>query len=408
MRQWFSAVIKRIGPGIITGASDDDPAGIATYAQTGATVGFGLLWTQVLLLPFMVAVQELASRIALVTKRGIAANIRLFSPKLALVLSVSLLLANSFNIGADINMMAATLELVFPLHASILISALLFLIVCLEIFLDYRTFANILKWFVLSLTAYIAVLAFIHVPWNDVIQSILAPRLNITRESLYLLVACIGTTISPYLYFWQAGEEIEYPEATGMKHGLLQMRSDTIIGMTFSNIIALGVMITAAVLTSVSASHIQTPAQLAQLLEPIAGRQATVLFVIGIVSSGLLAIPVLAGSAGYALGESLGWGIGIRKKWYDAKGFYLIIIFSTMVGYLLSTYQFDPIGMLVNSAVINAIIAVPSLVALWIIGNSRALMGRYKSHWLSNGTVLFAIGLLCFSVIAMGMSSFLR
>lgn len=394
------SLLKSLGPGLVTGAADDDPAGIATYAQTGAKAGFQLLWSPLFLLPALVAVQELASRIAIVTKQGLTSNMRRRSPLVASIMALMLCLANVFNIGADINMMSATIGLVLPFHATLLTLLVLTIVIGLEIFLDLKRFTVILKWFVMCLLAYIAVLFYIQVPWKAVISSIALPSLPATTETWYLLVACIGTTISPYLYFWQADEEIEEKiQKRTMQKRLSLMRIDTVAGMLFGCVIAISIMIVAATLSQNTHADITTPAQLAQLLEPLVGKWATMLFLIGVLSSGLLAIPVLAGSAGFAFAEAFGWEAGIRKKWYEAKGFYVIIAMATLLGVALSLLKINPIQMLVQSAIFNAIVSVPTLSAMLLLANSKQAMKEHTNTMLSNGIILFTLVLLVIGII---------
>lgn len=397
----LKALLRRLGPGLITGASDDDPSGIATYAQAGAVFGFHLLWTQLLLLPFMVGVQELSARIALVTKQGIAGNIRRISPLMAFVSAIFLLIANIFNIAANLNILALTLDLVLPLSVPVMMGAVALLVVCLEVFLDYDTYAGFLKWLSLSLLSYVAVVFFLNVPWAEVGMAVIRPEIQYSYEFLFLFVACIGTTISPYLYFWQAGEVVEEAGSGSIKSQVKGMRIDTTFGMTFSNVIALSIIIVGALLSTRLGGSVDSVVELVVLLEPFAGKGALVLFVIGIVSSGLLAIPVLAGSAGYALGESLGWSVGMKKKWFDAKGFNVVLACATLFGLVINAAGLDPIDMLVGAAVLNAIVAIPSLAAILILGNNKQLMGKWRSGWLSNLMVGFALLLLSLSVLFM-------
>ncbi|HPF95100.1 MAG: divalent metal cation transporter [Candidatus Magasanikbacteria bacterium] len=403
--QKFKAWLRRLGPGLVTGASDDDPAGIATYAQAGASFGFHLLWTQMLLLPFMVGVQELSARIALVTKKGIASNIRSLSPFMAFSSAVLLLFANIFNIAADLNILALTLNLALPISVPVMMAVLTCIVIILEIFLDYATYAKMLRWLSISLLSYVLVVFFLRIPWLEVGQSLIRPEFHFHYPYLYLLVACIGTTISPYLYFWQASEVIEEEEKGSLKKKITMMRGDTIVGMVFSNVIALSIMLVGALLATQLGGSVDSVSELALLLEPLAGKGALTLFIVGIVSSGLLAIPVLAGSAGYALGESLGWNVGMKKKWFQAKGFNAILAAATLFGFIINAAGFDPIDMLVGSAVLNAVVAIPSLVAIMILGNNKDLMGKLKSGWYSNIAVGFALLLLTVSVCFMAWTT---
>lgn len=404
MEKW-RAYLRRLGPGLVAGASGDDPAGIATYAEAGAVFGFHLLWTQIILLPFMVGVQELSARIAIVSQQGISANIRRISPFMAFASALLLLFANIFNIAADLNMLAATMDLVLPISVPVMMGAVALIVVCLEVFLDYAIYARLLKWLSMSLLSYVAVVFFLNVPWHEVALAVIRPEFHFNQAFLYLLVACIGTTISPYLYFWQANEVIEDQEAGSQKQRIFAMRGDTTFGMVFSNVIALCIMLVGALLASRLGGSVDSAADLALLLEPFAGKGAVILFVIGIVSSGLLAIPVLAGSAGYALGESLGWSVGMKKKWYDAKGFNLVMASATLLGLMINAAGFDPINMLVSSSVLNAVVAIPSLAALLFLGNHKGLMGKWRSGWASNLTVGFALLLLSISVMFMAWTA---
>ncbi|HMB95598.1 MAG TPA: divalent metal cation transporter, partial [Tepidisphaeraceae bacterium] len=367
--------IKRLGPGLITGASDDDPSGIATYSQAGAAFGFGLLWTMLFSFPLMSAIQEISGRIGRITGHGIAGNIRRhYSPWLLYPIVFLLLVANIINIGADIGAMGEALQLLIGGPA--LLYAVLFALLCvvLEIFTCYKTYASYLKWLTLVVFSYVATVFFIHVPWAQAMRSTFIPSLEKSGNYWATIIAILGTTISPYLFFWQASEETEEikekakdkPLTKAPEQAMVQFRRirwDTYTGMFLSNVVAFFIILSAAATLHVKGiTNVETSSQAAEALRPFAGRFAFVLFALGIVGTGLLAVPVLAGSAAYAVGEALKWPTGLDRKALEAKGFYVVVAVSTLLGLAINFplvqkhIHLTPIRALFWSAVINGIV----------------------------------------------------
>ena len=396
-------VIEQLGPGLITGAADDDPSGIATYSQVGAQFGLNMLWAVVFALPLMIAIQSVAARIGSVTGKGLAANIKQVFPRwLLMVLVLLLLIANIINIAADIAAMGAAAALVAPgvdFHLYVLAFAALSLI--LQVFIAYHRYVAVLKYLTLALLAYVAVIFTVKIPWDQVALRTVLPQLALNKESAMMLVAVLGTTISPYLFFWQSAQEVEDIEdkandKKALKPGvgddcdevearrqLRRIRVDTVVGMVFSELIAFFVILTAAVTLNVHhITKIDTAAQAAQALKPIAGPFASIIFSLGIIGTGLLAIPVLAGSAAYAVAETRGWTEGLNRKVMEAKGFYAIIALAVVGGVLLSFSPIDPIKALVWSAVVNGVAAVPIMAVTMIVSQRKDLMGEYTSSLL--------------------------
>ncbi len=383
-------LIQIMGPGLITGASDDDPSGIATYSQVGAQFGYGIGWTLIFSYPLMCAIQQISGVTGRVTGHGLAGNLRRHFPKWMLYALVALLLvANTINIGADIGAMAAALKLLIDAPTLLYIAGFAVLSVVLEIFVRYARYVSVLKWLTLSLFAYVATVFVVQVPWRTVAADVVWPQIALTGEYITAVVAILGTTISPYLFFWQAEQEVE--QAREDRHAPLKrapatgeaeierIRLDTYIGMGFSNLIALFIVITtAATLHAAGQTDIQTSAQAAEALRPIAGRFAFTVFALGIVGTGLLALPVLAGSAAYAVGEALGWPVGLGRKFGRAKGFYGVIAASTLVGALLNFVGLDPIKALFWSAVINGVAAAPIMAMMVVMARRADIMGEFR------------------------------
>jgi NRAMP (natural resistance-associated macrophage protein)-like metal ion transporter len=376
-----------LGPGLITGASDDDPSGIATYSQAGAQFGYSLSWVMLLTLPLMAAVQEISARIGSVTGYGLAANLRRHYPPALLRGVVALLcLANVINISADLAAMGAALRLVIDGPA--LLYAALFGLVCaaLEIFVSYRRYVRVLRWLTLSLLAYVGVVFAVDVPWGEVARGAFVPVLP-DREQLMLIVALLGTTISPYLFFWQSSSEAtdthvrlgvksltKEPKIAAVE--ARRIRLDTYVGMAASNIVGLFIIVTAgATLHANGILEIETSAQAAEALRPIAGPLAFALFALGIIGTGMLAIPVLAGSAAFAVGEAAGWPTGLERLPREAKAFYATIAAAIAAGVAAAAVDIDPIRMLVLSAVLNGVIAVPLLAIIMHMGRKTRVMG---------------------------------
>ena len=384
-------IVKQLGPGLVTGAADDDPSGIATYSQAGAQFGFSLLWTVFLTTPFMIAIQLVSAEIGRVTGKGIAANARDIAPKrIEYGLVYLIVIANTINIAADIAAMGeARYLLVGGLkheHALIFAAAS----VVLQVFVPYHRYASVLKWMTLVLFAYIALIFSVTVPWGDVVFGTLVPEVSFNADYLTIVVAVLGTTISPYLFFWQASQEVEemhrrgrtkpLKQSTGGGEEIKRITRDTTIGMIVSNVVSYSIVLTtAATLNAQGVTNIQTAADAANALRPIAGELAFLLFAAGIIGTGMLAVPVLAGSAGYALGDLFGWRSTLEARFPEAFGFYAIISAATLVGFGLTFTSIDPIKMLVWSAVINGIVAVPIMAIMMIIVSNTEAMGRFRA-----------------------------
>ena len=382
-------LLQKLGPGLITGASDDDPSGIATYSQVGARFGYGLLWTMVLTYPLMAAIQEISARIGRVTGAGIAANLRKNYPR-PLLYSVLFVVsvANIFNLGADIGAMGAAMQLVLPKTARVF--TVIFGVGSLAgvMVVPYSTYAKYLKWLTLSLFAYVGVVFFAHVSWKAVLHATVFPRLEPTKEYLTALIAVLGTTISPYLFFWQASQEVEEVRNNHgekpLKHAPSQAQEqlgrihlDTYLGMAFSNIVAFFIILTAAAtLHAHGVTEITTSAQAAKALEPLAGRFAFALFVCGIVGTGLLAVPVLAASACYGVGEACRWKTSLERKPGEAIRFYAAITVATLIGLSLNFMHIDPVKALFWAAILNGVVAAPLMAVIMVMASSRKVMGK--------------------------------
>jgi NRAMP (natural resistance-associated macrophage protein)-like metal ion transporter len=386
--------LRIIGPGFITGAADDDPSGIATYSQTGALFGYTQVWIALFATPFMVAIQEASARIGLVTGKGLAKNIKQHYPAFILYISVFLVVvANVINIGADLGAMAAATQLLFPAPTTLFLILFALIIAWLEIRVSYKKYANALKWLSLSLFAYPVTAFIVKQDWGLIAHSFFIPSISFSRDYWINIVALLGTTISPYLFFWQANEEVEDEimrhELASSKedalphlrlHDVRAMRWDTIVGMIFSNVMTFFIIITAA--ATLGAHHmlnIQTAEQAAQALLPLGGRIAFVLFTLGIVGTGLLAIPVLAGSASYALSETLGWKTGLYRSFKRAKGFYGIIAAATLVGTFINLIHIPAFSMLYYSAVLNGLAAPPLMFLITHLAARTDIMGDHAS-----------------------------
>jgi NRAMP (natural resistance-associated macrophage protein)-like metal ion transporter len=401
----------RLGPGLITGAADDDPSGIATYSQVGAGFGYSILWTAIFTLPLMVGIQTVSARIGRVTGDGLAANIRKhYSPWLLHGIVVLLLVANTINIAADIGAMGAALKLLVGGSAHWYAVAFGLLSVVLQVFIPFPRYAPILKALTLALFAYVATVFVVKVPWSDVFYQTLMPSISFKGEYVVAVVAVFGTTISPYLFFWQASQEVEEQRAAAGEEPLIsapeqarvqlrRIKLDTVIGMGFSNTVAFFIMLTAAVtLHAHGVTDIQTSAQAAQALRPVAGNFAFFLFSAGIVGTGLLAVPILAGSAAYAVAESFGWRIGLGLELAKARGFYAIVTVATVFGVALNFTSVDPIKALFWSAVINGVVAVPIMVVMMLMAVREDIMGRFVVTrrlailgWLATATMAFVV-----------------
>jgi NRAMP (natural resistance-associated macrophage protein)-like metal ion transporter len=389
-------LLQSLGPGLVTGAADDDPSGIATYSQAGAQFGYGLLWTVFLTTPFMVAIQLVSAYIGRVTGKGLAANVKEIAPRWSVLLLVFLLVAaNTFNIAADIAAMGEALSLVIGglNHEHALIFAATSTL--LQVFVPYRQYSPVLKFLTFALFAYVATAFTVKVPWSQAMLEAVWPRATINTDYLLMVVAVLGTTISPYLFFWQASQEVEEMNqgrvsrplrelSKGGDPELTRIKFDTTIGMMLSNVIAFFVIVTtASVLHANGVTNINSATQAAEALRPLAGDFTFLLFALGIIGTGLLAIPVLAGSAAYGVAEAFGWRATLEAKAPDAVEFYTIIAAATVIGFGLGFTGIDAIHMLVWSAVLNGVVAVPIMVMMMVIVSNARAMGRFKARsWL--------------------------
>jgi NRAMP (natural resistance-associated macrophage protein)-like metal ion transporter len=405
---------KFLGPGLITGASDDDPSGIATYSQAGAQFGYALTWTMIYSLPLMIAVQMISARIGRTTGRGLAGVLRLYYPNWLLQTAVGLLLiANTINLGADLGAMADALNLLLPGPTSLYVVCFGSLCIGMQVTFTYARYVSILKWLTLSLFAYVITLVVVHVDWRSMAFQSFVPHFIWDEQFLPTVVAVFGTTISPYLFFWQSSEEAEdvrhYPEREKLMSAPQQSESalqrigiDTMIGMSFSNTIAIAIMTTAAATFYVNGVlDIQSSAQAAKALEPLAGHLAAFIFTLGILGTGLLAVPVLAGSAAYAVGEARRWPVGFGRQIQEAKAFYGTVVLATLVGMIINFSAINPIKALFWSAVLNGIVAVPIMVIMMLMAARKDILGRFAiKGWLRFlGWVATALMIIC--VVAM-------
>ncbi len=388
-----NARVKQLGPGLITGAADDDPSGIATYSQAGAQFGFSMLWTVLFTYPLMVSIQMVSARLGCITGRGLAANVKSVFPRSVLYGIVGLLLiANTINIAADIAAMGEALRLLLGGSAHLYSVGFGLLCLGLQVFLRYADYVRYLKWLTLSLLSYVAVIFTVHIEWGSVLSEMVLPRLVLNHNTITMIVAVFGTTISPYLFFWQAAQEMEDLRAVNalnggalLPHGeevtrkhLRRIRWDTYVGMGFSNLIAFFIILsTAATLHTAGSVDIQTSAQAAEALRPIGGQTTFLLFSLGIIGTGMLAVPVLAGSAAYAVSESFDWQSGMDMKLHEALEFYGIIAIATVGGVALNFTHLDPMRALVWSAEINGVIAVPIMAIMMLLASREDIMGRF-------------------------------
>ena len=397
----FSRLLRILGPGLITGAADDDPSGIATYSQTGAQFGYGQLWTALLMLPLLIAVQEACARIGAVTGKGIAAVVKAnYGKKLLYFVVFLVVVANTVNIGADIGAMASSANLILPIPFPILALSFTIFVLALEIFTSYKTYAKILKWLALALLAYpiTAIIVGINIP--VVLKATFIPHIELNSQFFFILTGVLGTTISPYMFFWEASEEVEEEAVEGrLGNGnkprismafLKGIRIDNAIGMIFSEIITWFIIVTAAsVLNSHGVTNISSASQAAKALEPLvssfpnSGFLAKTIFAVGVIGIGLMSVPVLAGSASYALSEAFNWKAGLNLKLKQAHGFYGVITFATLIGLFINFVGIDPIKALIYSAVFNGIAAVPLIFIIAKISQSEKIMGEYKGGNLS-------------------------
>jgi len=408
-RKTRSRLMRWLGPGLITGAADDDPSGIATYSQAGAAYGFGQLWTIVLCLPLMIAVQEACARIGSATSQGLVkVTSRVYSKKVLFFVVALVVIANVINIGADFAAVGASLNLLIPLPIWLLSTIFMLIVLALEIFIGYHTYAKFLKFLALSLISYVVVALIVTSNWLAVLKATFIPQLEWSSAYWYVIVAILGTTISPYMFFWQTAEEVEETKYAlhqeKSPRDIREIRQDTSVGMSISQIGSWFMIITAAVvLHENGVVNIGTAADAAKALEPLvegfphAGTIAKSLFAIGVIGMGLLGIPVLAGSVAYAVSDAFNWREGLDYKLKEAKQFYGVIIFSTVAGWFITLIGIDPIKSLVFAAVINGLVAVPLIFLISRISRNKEVMGELVGRGLSKAmlNVAFIVMLLC-------------
>jgi NRAMP (natural resistance-associated macrophage protein)-like metal ion transporter len=402
-KKGFGRFMRIIGPGVVTGAADDDPSGIATYTQAGAQFGLLLPWTMLFTYPLMTAVQEACARVGAVTGKGLAAIIRdNYSKKVLFPVVLLVVAANTFNIGSDIGAMAASTQLILPwISFPVLAVSFAVIMLLLEIFVPYRMYVRILKWLALALFSYFITAFLVNVPWLDVLKATLVPHIEFNQEFLYMIVAIFGTTISPYLFFWQASNVVEdeisehrLPQKGGTpkisKRYLRRLRIDTVVGMLFSNVTAWFIIVVGAVVLGANGiTNINSAADAAKAIEPLvqgfpnAGYISKLIFAIGVIGIGLLSVPVLAGSSSYAISETFNWKEGLFRRFKQAREFYIIIIVGTLVGLCFNFIGLDPIKALIFTAVLNGIAAVPLIYFIAKLSSREDVMGTYKSRFWS-------------------------
>jgi len=419
LRARFASFFRCFGPGLITGAADDDPSGIATYSQTGAQFGLGMLWTSLYQIPLLIAVQEACARIGATTGKGLAGVIRERYNRAILTCVVGLVIvANTINIGADIGAVAEAVRLVVNIPFAVVAIAAACGIVLLEVFVGYEKYARTLKWFALALLSYPITALIIHEPWGEILKATFIPHIQLDFAFLFIITGVFGTSISPYMFFWQASQEVEeelshhLPVEEGKpvlpRTWLRNIRIDTVTGMAAAEITQWFIIIaTATVLFSHGVTNIATAADAARALEPLvqsfphAGQLAKAIFAIGIIGLGLLGIPVLAGSAGYAASESLGWPEGLSKRFSEARGFYIVIIAATFIGLLINFIGIDPFRALVLTAVFNGIAAVPLLFVIARINGRSDILGENRGGALSRTFVWLTFAVMGLAAVAM-------
>jgi len=383
-------LLRALGPGLITGAADDDPSGIATYSQAGAQFGFSITWTLLFTYPLMCVIQEISARIGRTTGKGIAANIRShYSNSVLHVIIFLLVIANTINIGADLGAMADALRLLIGGPTVAYVVAFGSICAFLQVVVPYSRYVAYLRWLTFALFAYFGTVIAVEIPWGEAARGFFIPSISKDSDFWTLVVAIFGTTISPYLFFWQASQEVEELKNVGPRKPLVKAPSqaanaierikvDTYVGMAFSNLVALAIMFTtAATLHAAGTTDVQTSSQAAEALKPIAGPFAFAIFTIGVIGTGLLAVPVLAGSAAYAIGEAFKWPTGLDRKPKAAKAFYVTIVTATLSGLGITLSPLDPIKALFWSAVINGVVSVPVMAIMMLIGSNRKIMGKF-------------------------------
>jgi NRAMP (natural resistance-associated macrophage protein)-like metal ion transporter len=408
-------LLRVLGPGLITGASDDDPSGIGTYSQAGAQFGFAISWTMLFSYPLMVAIQQISARIGRITGKGIAGNLRQHYPNWVLHIIVALLfIANTINIGADLGAMADALALLIGGPVLIYVVAFGLLCATLQVFMTYRRYVAVLRWLTLALFAYFGTIMVVRIPWGEALLGLFVPTFSPEAGFWTTVVALLGTTISPYLFFWQAAQEAEETQIHPQRKPLVRapsqgpdamerIRLDTFVGMAFSNLVALAIiMATGATLHAAGVTDIQSSTQAAEALRPVAGPFAFTLFALGIIGTGLLAVPVLAGSAAFAMGEASKWPVGLRRKPQKAKRFYTTIALATTVGVAINFSPLNPIKALYWSAVINGVVAVPVMIAMMHMTGNPKIMGPFRIHdglrlmgWLTTAVMAVAAIIMC-------------
>ncbi len=385
--------LARVGPGLITGVADDDPSGIATYSQAGAQFGLNMLWTMPLAFPLMAAVQSMCAQIGRVTGKGLAANIKTaFPPAVLKGVVLLLVIANTLNIAADVAAMGEVAELVTGLNRHLMTAVFVFGSLALQLFIPYHQYVKFLKWLTLSLLAYAAVLFTVHVPWSEVALRSVWPKFAMNSDAAAMVVGVFGTTISPYLFFWQASEEVEDMQANHRakplkrdpgkaEPELRRIRWDTWTGMFYSNVTAFFIILATAVTLHVAGiTNIDTAAKAAGALKPLAGNFAYMLFALGILGVGMIGVPVLAGSAAYAVAETMGWKEGLERTTRDARGFYAVIAVSVLAGLAIQYSPISPMRALFWSAVINGVVAVPLMVVIILLVSKKSVMGKYTAR----------------------------
>ncbi|TAJ31765.1 divalent metal cation transporter [Bosea sp. (in: a-proteobacteria)] len=411
-------LLKVLGPGLITGASDDDPSGIATYSQAGAQFGFSITWTLLLTLPLMAVIQEIAGRIGRASGLGLAGVISKNFPAWVMQTIVFLLFfANIINIGADLGAMGDAVKLIIGGPSTIYVVIFGFSCVLMQVFMKYKRYVSVLKWLTISLFAYFGTVLAVNVPWSEALRGLVIPTFNPDPQFWTVVVAILGTTISPYLFFWQAAQEVEdlgeKPTRTALidapkqaPKALARIRTDTVVGMAFSNLVALAIVITAAAtLNANGVTDVQSSAQAAEALKPVAGQFAFSIFALGIIGTGLLAVPVLGGSAAYALGEVMKWPVGLARPPKEAKAFYATLSIATLAGVALDFTPIDPIKALFWSAVVNGVVAVPVMAIMMIIAVRDDVMGKGSIPTWMTVVGWTATGIMALAALAMGALS---
>lgn len=402
-----------LGPGLVTGASDDDPSGVGTYAVAGASFGFATLWTALISFPLMTATQVICSRVGQVSGRGMAGVLRHHYPRWVLYPAVAaLVIANTLNAGADIGAIAAAINLLIPIPVAAMIVPIALLIVALQIWGSYRFIASTFKWLALALLAYVGAAVFARPDAGDVLKHTFVPTLKLDKDYIALLVALLGTTISPYLWFWQSNQEVEEEISMGRtsvaaRKGVTEAEKkysalDTTIGMFASNVVMYFIILTtAATLFTSGNTDINSAADAAEALRPLAGSGATILFAVGLIGTGSLAIPILTGSAAYAVSEAFGWKYGLDRKPGRAKQFYAVIAASTLIGMLINFVGINPIDALVWTAVINGVLAPPLLLIIMLIANNEKVMGKDRNGPITNALGWITVALMSVAALAL-------